>query len=47
MQNGTMSELYAGDKNSQYSSNLNDILKLAKNVNEKLYTKEVNVQDCH
>ena len=46
MQNGTISELYSDDKKSKYSSNPNDILKSAKNFNEKLYTKEINVQNC-
>ena len=36
MQNGTISQLYADDKKSKYSSNPNDILKLAKNFYEKL-----------
>ena len=43
MQNGTISELYTDDKKSKYSSNPNDILVLARNFNEKLYTKETNV----
>ena len=47
MQNGTRSELYIDDKKSKYSSNPNHILKSAKNFNEKLYTKEINVQNCH
>ena len=47
MENGTISELYTDDKKSKYSSNPNDILESAKNFNEKLYTKETNVQNCH
>ena len=39
MQNGTISELYTDDKKSIYSGNPNDILKSAKNFNEKLYSK--------
>ena len=46
MQNGTISQLYTDDKKSEYSSNPNDILKSAKNVYEKLYTNETNVQTC-
>ena len=34
-----MSELYTGDKKSKYSSNPNDILKSAKNFDEKLYAE--------
>ena len=45
MQNGTIPELYTDDKKSKYSCNPNDILKSAKNFNEKLYTKEKNVQN--
>ena len=40
MQNQTISELYTDDKKSKCFSNTNDILKLDKNVYEKLYTKE-------
>ena len=45
-QNGTISELYTDDKKSKYSSNPNDTLKSGKKFNEKLYTKEINVQNC-
>ena len=42
VQNQTISELYADDKNSKYSSNSNDIV--AKNFyNEKFYTFQI----CH
>ena len=34
-----MSELYTGDKKSKYSRNPNDILKSAKNFDEKLYAE--------
>ena len=47
MQNGTISELYTDDKRSNDSSNPNDILKLSKVFNEKLYAKETNVQNCY
>ena len=40
MENQTISELYTDDKKSKCFSNTNDILKLDKNVYEKLYTKE-------
>ena len=46
-QNGTISEFYIDDKTSKYSRNPNDILKSAKNINKKLYTKEINVQNCN
>ena len=46
IQNG-ISELYAHDKISKYSGNPNDILKSAKKINEKLYTKETKIQNCH
>ena len=39
MQNQTISELYTDNKKTKYSSNPNDILKLAKNFYDKLYTK--------
>ena len=39
MQNGTMSKLYTDDIKWKNSSNSNDILKAAKNLYEKLYTK--------
>ena len=38
-ENQTISELYTDDKKTKYSSTPNDILKLAKNLCEKLYTK--------
>ena len=38
-QNQTISELYTDDRKTKYFSNPNDILKSAKNVYEKLYTK--------
>ena len=47
IQNGIISELYADDKKSKYCGNPNDILKSAKKINEKLYTKETNIQNCH
>ena len=47
MQNGTISELRTDDKKLRYSSNPNNILKLAKDFYKKLYTKETNVQNCH
>ena len=47
MENGTISELYTNEKKSKYSSNPSDIPKSAKNFNEKLYTKEKNVQNYH
>ena len=40
MQNQTISELYTDDNKSKHSSNPTDILKSAKNLYEKLYTKE-------
>ena len=39
MQNQAISELYADDKKTKYSSNPNDILKSGKNFCEKSYTK--------
>ena len=47
MQNGTISELYTDDKKLKYSTKPDDILKSAKNFNEKLYAKETNTQNCH
>ena len=47
MKSGTISKLYTDDTKSKYSSNPNNILKSAINFNEKLYTKETNVQNCH
>ena len=47
MQNGTISELYTDDKKFKYSRNPNHILKSAKNLYEKLYIKDTNVQNCH
>ena len=41
MQNHAMHGLYTDDKNSNYSSNPNYILKSAKNFSEKLYTKDI------
>ena len=46
-QNGTISELYTDDKKSKYSNNPNDIYKSAKDFNEKLYAKKINVQNCY
>ena len=46
-QNGTISELYTGDKKPKYSSNPIDILKSDKNFNEKLHIKEKNDQNYH
>ena len=40
MQNQTISEIYTDDNKSKHSSNPTDILKSAKNLYEKLYTKE-------
>ena len=45
--NETISELYTDDEKSKYSSDPNDILKSAKNFNEELHTKDINVQNCH
>ena len=39
MQNQTVSELYADDNKTKYSSNPNDILKSVENFYEKVYTK--------
>ena len=44
--NGTISELCTDDKKSKYFSYSNNIFKSAKNFNEKLYKKEINVQNC-
>ena len=41
MQNQTISELNTDDKKSKYSSNLHDILKSAKTLYKKLYTKDI------
>ena len=46
-QNGPISESNTDDKKSKYSGNHNDILNSAKKFNEKLYTKEINVQNYH
>ena len=47
IQNETVSELYTDHKKSKYSSNPNDVLKSAENFNEKRYTTEAHVQNCH
>ena len=41
VQNQTISELYTDDNKSKYSRNCNNILKYAKKIYEKLYTKEI------
>ena len=38
--NQMISQVYTDDKNRKYSSNLRNILKSGKNLNEKLYTKK-------
>ena len=40
MQNQTISKIYSDDNKSKHSSNPNDILRSAKNLYKKLYTKE-------
>ena len=47
VQNGTISELYTEDKKSKYSTNPNDVIKLAKNFYEKFYAKKTNIPNCH
>ena len=47
MQNGTISELYADDKKSKYSCNIMIFLSWLKAFIINLYTKEINVQNCH
>ena len=45
MQNQSISELYTDNK-SEISSNPQDIVKLAKNYYEKIYTKEATSNAC-